>query len=317
MAQISQPWDGTVLGDATRARYSSDEWADMYQEVFGSLGMCGVIPGVLNELEVTESALNTVDVDPGAAMVYGRWYENDDALSLNVPNASAGNWREDCVILRCSWGAQTIRAVVKTNTTGENTDWDSDTMLTQNDGTTWEIPLAAVQVDDAGDLTVTDIRHYIYGPRKERWFGEGDFAAHDVSAPGYLYGWQFDPAATEHLYFSWVIPKQFRGNQFRIFVYFTGGAAANTGVVWRVYGYSYAEGVAPNTWSLRDEGQIFAAGNLVSIVELTDTVDTGNHPVDICDVGDFEEMWIARLGAVVGDDYPNDAQLLGVLLWIA
>ena len=34
MAQISQPWPGIAVGDASRARYDADEWTEMFQDMF-------------------------------------------------------------------------------------------------------------------------------------------------------------------------------------------------------------------------------------------------------------------------------------------
>jgi len=170
MTEISGPWDGTVLGDASRSPYSAAEWSEMFRHLFDSQGNRGVLPRVLDELEVTATAANSVSVAPGAALVYGRWYHNDSAVSINVPSATA-TWREDCIVLRCNFSAQTIRAVRVENPSGEGVSWD-DSMLTQSSSTQWEIPLAVIRVDTAGNITVTDRRIYAqHGHKVERELG--------------------------------------------------------------------------------------------------------------------------------------------------
>lgn len=159
MTQISQPWNGTSVGDATRAKYSAAEWAEMYRHFFGlgdNRGVffpAGITVGVnAGSLEFSSPAANTARIGPGAAMVHGYWYYNDDDVDINVPSASSGSWREDCIVVRADEVAQEARLARRENTTGENTAWDNS-MLTQVDGDTWEIPIVAVTVDDAGNVS--------------------------------------------------------------------------------------------------------------------------------------------------------------------
>ena len=163
MAEISQPWDGTAVGDATRAPYSADEWDDMFEALFNSGATphenFGVCAGYLNELEVT-GAVTPVTVDTGAALVHGKWYLNDSALTIAVP-VPAGATRYDYVALRSIWppaaGAQTIRAVLIQGVEGAGVP----PPLTQNDGVQWEIPLAILSTTIGGVITVVDDRHWL------------------------------------------------------------------------------------------------------------------------------------------------------------
>lgn len=112
----------------------------------------GYIEGYLNELAVSNPAGNTIRVASGAALVDGKFYDNDN----NVDNAiatPAALTRIDRVVLRKSWAAQTVRVVILTGVEGGGVP-----ALTQVDGTTWEIPLAQVSITTVPVITITDER---------------------------------------------------------------------------------------------------------------------------------------------------------------
>lgn len=160
MAEESRPWAGTTLGDA--GPYSADDWDDVWGILFGSeaapFNNQGVIGDWLNELEVTDGGANIADVDTGAALAHGKFYRNTAIVNLAIPN-SVGAWREDLVCLRSSWAAQTIRIYRHANPA----DGVGYPAPTQTDGSCWEIPLAAVRINNAGAITlITDLREYVH-----------------------------------------------------------------------------------------------------------------------------------------------------------
>ncbi len=142
MAEISYFWDGSTVGDA--GPYDAADMATYFRALTGSGGDEGVLAGWLNELEVTDGGGLNADVDTGAAMVYGTWFENDAAETVALaPNAA------QTVIVRASWAAQTVRLAA------------TSVALVQTPGVTYEIPLATLTTDGAG-ITVgpADARDY-------------------------------------------------------------------------------------------------------------------------------------------------------------
>ncbi|MBD3268511.1 hypothetical protein GF373_17725 [bacterium] len=168
MTQISMPWGGTASGDATRAPYSAAEWAEMEEDLVGAEAQHGVCRSDEDdELEVTDGGANTATIGTGSAVVKGWWYKNTADVDLNVPDASIGSWRQDCIVVQLDVDDREVRLVRHENDTGENVNW-TDAMLTQVDGDVWEIPLAIVEVDDAGALTIEDERRFINSFRRQR-----------------------------------------------------------------------------------------------------------------------------------------------------
>ena len=82
MTEISRFWDGVALGDC--GPYST---ANLHGEFFRSIlngtGDRGPLFGWLNGLEVT-GASSPLTVDTGAAIIYGLFYENTEAVSVSV-----------------------------------------------------------------------------------------------------------------------------------------------------------------------------------------------------------------------------------------
>lgn len=179
MTEISQPWDGTSVGDASRAKYDAEEWAEMHRDMFGSIENKGPLrEGSGDGLSATSPSANVVRLATGAALVWGWWYKNTAAVDLAVGSASAGSWREDCLVLRVTIADQEVRARIHENEIGENVVWDNS-MLTQTADSIWEIPLYTVRVDDAGSITLTDIREWID-------LSTADVTPSDISAFSYL-----------------------------------------------------------------------------------------------------------------------------------
>ena len=182
MVQISQPWDGTTVGDAVRARYSETEWDDMFEGMFDSDDDRGVLEDRGLELVGSVPGANLFRIAPGEALVKGKWYRSDANTTWTVPS-SVGAWREDRIVLSCSWAAinlasrdpavqlaQTIRLVRLINPA----EGAGAPAATKTDGVLWEIELYQIRVTNVGVVTdVGDDREFI-----ERG-GGGAIATHD------------------------------------------------------------------------------------------------------------------------------------------
>jgi len=149
MTERSWFWDNAV-GDG--ASYDDDTFMDRYfRMLFNGTGNRGVLRGWLNELEVTDGGANTATVLTGGSVVYGMFHESDANVDVNIPNGP----RTDLIVARRSWAAQTVRI---TRIAGPGA------ALTQTPDVTYDIPLASVDVDAGGNLTVTDTREYCAFP---------------------------------------------------------------------------------------------------------------------------------------------------------
>jgi hypothetical protein len=173
MAQISLHWDGSSVGDAdlltenaadgigyrlANADYESPFIDRMMRAVLNGTGNRGVLANWLNTLAVTGAA-TPISVDTGAAIVYGLYYEND--ASLNVAITTPTNFtRNDYVVVRRNWANQEARITVIQGIEGGGVP-----SLTQSPAPTgtgiYDIPLATLEVDTLGNITVTDAREYV------------------------------------------------------------------------------------------------------------------------------------------------------------
>lgn len=176
--ESSWPWDGTTEGDAVDAPYDEQAWGDLERLGFGSGGNVGVLsnPYDLNRLAVTErgaGANMSVDVDTGAALVYGKWYKNTATVNLTIAANASGNPRIDRVVV-CMNRQSTAYTGVTPNIDpktarlavlqGTPAGSPSPPALTQNAGTVYMVPLAQVYVaNGAASITnsnITDEREF-------------------------------------------------------------------------------------------------------------------------------------------------------------
>lgn len=156
MAEYSLPWSGTILGDA--GPFSDDDWSDIWRYLFTfDRATQGPLPNVLNELEVTGVA-TPVSVNTGVALADGKYYMNDSAANVVVPSPAV-NPRIDRIVIRKSWAAQTCRI-----TRIEGIEGGGAPAITQNDGVTWDVPLAQYSITVGGVITVTDEREFLWTP---------------------------------------------------------------------------------------------------------------------------------------------------------
>lgn len=151
MTEYGAPFDGVLLGDASVAPYSAAEWSRIWRlqqgegVVYPNYGVfAGSGNGTYQPLEVRAAAIpsTNVEVQIGAAMVDGRFYETTAVVTLPITANVSGNPRIDTVILRLDYVAQTVRLVVKSGTPAGSPV--RPTM--QQDATYWEIPLADIAV---------------------------------------------------------------------------------------------------------------------------------------------------------------------------
>jgi len=158
MAEISLPWDDVDIGDAlTYAPYNSDRWNQMYRAVFAATGSYGVQIRHVDGLEIT---LDGGDDSPatlaaGAALVAGQFYENTLALEHVIPRPISST-RYDRIVIRRTWATKLSRSTRVAGTEGGG----APAALVQILGTTWDIPIAIIQVPTAGAMTLTDDRVY-------------------------------------------------------------------------------------------------------------------------------------------------------------
>jgi len=159
MVEFSIPWAGTIVGDA--GPYSDDDWSDMYRKFFSrDRTTQGVLQDYANELEVTSPGALQVEVDTGAAIVDGKFYETDAVVPLAVVAPGAGD-QYYTVMLQKNWigaNAQTVRVALY----GPVVPPPAAPLYgaTQVDGTIWEIPLATVRVHHDNTTVVTDTRAF-------------------------------------------------------------------------------------------------------------------------------------------------------------
>lgn len=154
MTQRSLFWDG-IVGDG--GPYTQQHLHDYFFRVLlNGTGNRGVLRLWENELLVS-GVSSPVNVATGAAIVYGGFYETDEAVTVNIPTPSSGNSRYDRVVVRRNWSSQTTRI---SRVSGVAAAVPAIPALTQTPGAVYEIPLATVLITDTGIITVTDTREF-------------------------------------------------------------------------------------------------------------------------------------------------------------
>ena len=161
MAQVSQFWGGTTIGDT--GPYSIDQYNHPFHTlVSNGSADAGIAVRYLNQLAGTTTGLraNGVDILSGAALVRGIWYTSTATINHALPAVGAGMERTDLIVLRASWSAQTVRQV---RLVGDEYILGSPNVppaLTQTDYVTWEIPLFEVNVTTGNDVSLGDRRRF-------------------------------------------------------------------------------------------------------------------------------------------------------------
>ena len=160
MAERSQPWDTNGVGDGPGAGYTEAQTEEFFRDLWTGdrYATDGVLAGNLNELACTSST-NQVTVATGAAIVYGKYYQNTASLALAVTSPVVGTTGLR-VVLRVNWSAQTVRATVVKNTDGTS----AAPAVTQVALTTWDITLATGTITTGGSISLTDAREFCHVP---------------------------------------------------------------------------------------------------------------------------------------------------------
>lgn len=246
MTQSSKPWDGILLGDASEAPYSSNEWAHIWNMLHGVGSVFpnyGIIPGTgdsshapLQVLETSAVSAN-VEIHVGAALVNGKLYENTATEALAVGANVSGNPRIDTVILRIDYTAQTTRLVIKQGTPAGSPVHPA---LTQS-ASIWEIPLADIAVANGFSTIVTanitDRRQYVRST--------------DSGWQPYVYGACHIPNAAYNANLvsmrQLAVPITVQGNMLIQDVTFISGALTNREIEWGIYVQNLNDGVAGNS----------------------------------------------------------------------
>lgn len=178
MAESSRFWTTNNTGDGPTAGYSAANFQQFVRETFiTDTANEGALYGIGNALAVSGTS-SPVAVASGAALVYGFYYTNDASLNVTIPTP-ASNPRIDRIVLRVSWAAQTVRI---TRIAGTEAASPSAPAMTQVANTTWDIPLATVQITTGGACTVTDGRTFVKHPGVYGWLNTNLSVNGSVSA---------------------------------------------------------------------------------------------------------------------------------------
>jgi hypothetical protein len=312
--ELSVPWDGAVTGDAEKVTpINSDEWADFWGAIFtsGDTGDedRGVLRNYLNELEVIGATL-PVTMKSGGALVRGRLYLNDDPVRFYVGLPTTAT-RTDRIVLRSSWSAQTIRAVLSENAS-EGTG--TPPALTQSLGVTWEIPIATLAVTTGGDVTVTDNRSWIHvGHHRQRVefvraMGGYDQTNTTALTPGDRDGVLLVDGTRSSAYSQWAVPADYvKDLRVEPILVTTANVTGGTG---NLYGeitvVHTACGENPNDGS----DPITTDSGLQTMIVTTNDLGELFVPISIwvpnAAVGDIIQLWFWRFdeygdGTLVGD----------------
>lgn len=158
MAENSFFWNTDGTGDGDNAGITQAQMIEIWRGLFAGnrTNLGGVRYGYLNGLAVSGTS-SPVSVASGLGVVYGFVYVNSAAVNVTVPTPSA-NPRIDRIVLRANWATATVRI---TRIAGTEAGSPSAPALTQSAGTTWDVPLARVQITTGGVITVTDDRVYV------------------------------------------------------------------------------------------------------------------------------------------------------------
>lgn len=161
MVERSVPWDNAGGGDG--GPYTEDSFRRLMKAMFSAdSANIGVIGGYLNSLQPTGSGADQVSIATGAAIIDGTFYDNDAALALTGPThvpmtRPVVGTTGKLLVLRKSWAAQTIRALVIASADGTS----AIPAKVQTDLTTWDIPLMSFTHDTGGVIANTiDLREF-------------------------------------------------------------------------------------------------------------------------------------------------------------
>ena len=339
MAETSYLWDNPGTGDSPALGYGNALLNQViFRMIYNGTGDQGVIPGWLNDLEVTDGGVDTATVDTGAAFLYGVWYENDAAVNVNINAYRGGNC---LIVVRASWAAQTARIVAR-----------AVGALTQTAGVTYEIPLANVAIDGAGAITlITDTRDYCtpstslrdFGVKEnmiatdaatiakmldqDRWFlrGAGAFAPDgtnpatwaNYNTGGFFYysrdEWTFTDGVADAIWCTIRVPTDITSANLTIYIWHTGINGVVSGDVRWLYDIWQAGsgGVAANSSGavVVTADQLSQSGGYYCYLRQDTLV------AQAVTAGDVLHIQVARDGGHAADTYAGDAILAGLYFY--
>jgi hypothetical protein len=255
MTERSLFWDGDVTGAGIGdcGPYSQAHLMDrFFRAILNGTGNRGVLKNHRNEL-VVSGATSPLTVESGGVVCYGMFQDVDAAVNVSIPTPSATKTRYDRIVARRSWAAQQVRiARISGVARGPLEPPPTVPALVQIAGTTWDIPLAVVLVNDAGGVTLTDTRefcsmstqwpaasidteYYAIGgitpasiPNRDRWElkGDGQFQPHGVYPCGRVAGasydyWEFDTTGVCSGWAFFMIPEDAVGGGVYFYVWST------------------------------------------------------------------------------------------------
>lgn len=203
MTERSWFWGGTTVGDAALAApygapYSDDMFSDVFAFLFSNdRTVQGVIPtlktGYTGMLAATYDN-SAVTIASGAGLVDGKLYASDGSVALNFPGDGTFY-----VVLRKSWGAQTVRLALITTAS-----------LAQNDGATWEVPIHRL-VRAGGVVTgYQDYRNWVGGAPPTRAINP--FIYGPVADSTYPWSFQLRENQTDYVVYNFLLPDDFVSN---------------------------------------------------------------------------------------------------------
>ncbi len=174
-----------------------------------------MLPGGLYPYSV---AVNSVSIALGVSIIDGNVHESGAIESFVIPNATAGNVRDDRIVIRKTFGAVTQTSRLTLLTGGEVASPGPGTppVLTQDRTRTtfWDIPVVRVSVTAAGVITITDERVFVDAAIQK--FHLPCFTAWDTTGGAYRYrgnealeGVLFADAVRTDADCSFVVPNRF------------------------------------------------------------------------------------------------------------
>lgn len=162
MAWKSLIWNGVSVGDALVAPYDKTNfnlWLAGPLQANSDDGF--VIPGYLNDLEVTPITGSRIRIDSGGALIQNYIFINDAPVVFAISGlTTAGQYRYDSIVLRLDTEEQEIRIAVLNGT--ESAFPPVAPTLTQT-GQIWEVEIARVYISET---TFTPVSTNIEDKRK-------------------------------------------------------------------------------------------------------------------------------------------------------
>ena len=162
MTQLSGYWTTGGSTGHQQVSYSQALTASATEITAGCSKFEGIANSYKNGLAGTVTGANTVSINTGGAVVDGKWYYNDAALSVNIPSAvGAGNTRIDKIVLRCNWSAFQVTIY---RIAGTDAATPSAPAISSVHGSVYDIELYDALVNTSGTVTLTDKRVFAVQP---------------------------------------------------------------------------------------------------------------------------------------------------------